>query len=372
MEIREALEAAVEEHNTPDPAPAQEPAQSAPAAAPATTADVAAASVPDEKPADKPAVKEKAPILSQESPDKPAVKEEAEKPVPETAEQRAQHRIDRAPASWKKEAKGDWATIPLHIRQEVYKREMEVERVLKDTAPIRQQMETINQTVAPYMARIQALGATPVQAIDSLLKADHILATAPRQQKAEYLAKLISDYDVDVSDLDAAIVQMMKDKTQQQPQQPQGFDPNYVNQLVKQQLEQALAPIYQERNAKQQAEQQQFQHTIESMMLDPKYPYFEDVRNDMADLIEIRAKRGIALSLEDAYDMAVRSNPDVYGQLSQQQSVAQANQQHLQAQRAKTAASSVTGAPAGGGSQSYSGDGSLRSQIEAAFNNSRI
>jgi acetyl/propionyl-CoA carboxylase alpha subunit len=232
-------------------------------------------------------------------------------------------------------------------------------------------METINQTVAPYMARIQALGATPVQAIDSLLKADHILATAPRQQKAEYLAKLISDYDVDVSDLDAAIVSMMKGKTQQ-PSQTQAFDPNYVNQLVKQQLEQALAPIYQERDAKKQAEQQQFQHTIESMSLDPKYPYFEDVRNDMADLIELRAKRGVALSLEDAYDMAVRSNPDTYGQLSQQQSAAQANQQHLQAQRAKIAASSVTGAPAGGGSQSYNGDGSLRSQIEAAFNNSRI
>ena len=368
MEIREALEAAVVEHDVPDPAPAQDTAP-APAATPAPAVDAKEQSSEPSTPvkAEKP---ETAPSDAKEKPPAPVADDKTKPTVPETPEQRAQHRIDRPPTSWRKEAKGEWGAIPLQVRQEVYRREMEVERVMKETAPIRQEMESIKTAFSPYMARIQSMGATPLQAIDSLLKADHTLATAPRQQKAQYLAKLIADYDVDINDLDSAISQMLQGK--QAPQQPQGFDPNYINQLVQQQLTQALAPFQQERQAREQAVVQQAAHTVESMSLDPKYPHFDDVREDMADLIELNARRGVALSMEDAYDRAVRSNPDTFGQITQQSALAQANQQHLQAQRAKTAASSVSGAPAGSGSSVYAGDGSLRSQIEAAFNNSRI
>ena len=149
---------------------------------------------------------------------------------------------------------------------------MEVDRVLKETAPIRQEMESIRNTFSPYMARIQSLGATPIQAIDSLLKADHVLATAPRQQRAEFLAKLISDYDVDVNDLDAAIVSMMKGKAAPQ-QSPQGFDPNQISQLVQQQLNQALAPILQERQQREQSVQQEA-HTRREHEPRPEIPVF--------------------------------------------------------------------------------------------------
>jgi hypothetical protein len=297
----------------------------------------------------------------------------AEKPLDapkaETAEQRAAHRVDRAPASWKKEAKGDWAALPLHVRQEVYKREMEVERVLKETAPIRQQIQEIQNVVSPYMARIQSAGVTPVEAMNELFKADFVLATGTPQSKAQMMAKLIKDYGVSVEDLDAAIVATMNAASQQQPQ---GFDPNYVNQLVQQQLQQALAPIYQERQQREQQVVQQATQTVEQMSLDPKYPYFDEVREEMADLIEVASRRGVALSLEDAYNRAVVINPGASGQQSRQATMTQANAQHQQAQRAKIAASSVNGAPASGGSNAYAGDGSLRGSIEAAFNNARV
>ena len=144
--------------------------------------------------------------------DTPSIKEVVDEPGKtlenkvETAEQRAAHRVDRAPASWKKEAKGDWAALPLHVRQEVYKREMEVERVLKETAPIRQQIQEIQNVVSPYMARIQSAGVTPVQAMNELFKADFVLATGTPQSKAQMMAKLIKDYGVSIEDLDAAIV----------------------------------------------------------------------------------------------------------------------------------------------------------------------
>jgi len=286
----------------------------------------------------------------------------------ETPEQRAAHRVDRAPASWKKEAKGDWGALPLHVRQEVYKREMEVERVLKETAPIRQQIQEIQNVVSPYMARIQSAGVTPVEAMNELFKADFVLATGTQQSKAQMMAKLIKDYGVSIEDLDAAIVAGM----QPQQAQPQGFDPNYVNQLVQQQLNQALAPILQERQQREQQVVQQATQTVEQMALDPRYPYFDDVREEMADLIEVASRRGVALSLEDAYTKAVTINPNVSGQQSRQAMMTQANQQHQQAQKARIAASSVNGAPASGGSNAYAGDGSLRGSIEAAFNNARI
>ena len=88
--------------------------------------------------------------------------------------------------------------------------------------------------------------------------------------------------------------------------------------------------------------------------------------------MEINSRRGIYISLEQAYNKAIQMNPDVSSQVQRQATMTQANQQHLQAQKAKVAASSVTGAPAGGGSQNHVGDGSLRGDLEAALANMRV
>jgi len=367
--MREALESAIESaETTVEETTNVEPVQSENSPAPEAVESSPQESSSDSSPA--------AGVEADAKPtgDTPSVEEVAGEPGKtlenkgETPAERAAHRVDRAPASWKKEAKGDWAALPLHVRQEVYKREMEVERVLKETAPIRQQIQEIQNVVSPYMARIQSAGVTPVQAMNELFKADFVLATGTQQSKAQMMAKLIKDYGVSIEDLDAAIVAGM----QPQQAQPQGFDPNYVNQLVQQQLQQALAPIFQERQQREQQVVQQATQTVEQMALDPKYPYFDEVRDEMADLIEVASRRGIALSLDDAYNKAVAINPGVSGQQSRQTQMIQANAQHQQAQKARVAASSINGAPASGGSNAYAGDGSLRGSIEAAFNNARV
>ena len=137
-------------------------------------------------------------------------------------------------------------------------------------------------------------------------------------------------------------------------------------------LQQALAPIMIERNQVRQQAQQEAQMTVEQMALDPKYPYFEEVRSDMADLIDLAAQKNIPLSLDKAYNLSVQMNPELSAQMDKEAGMQHASQQHLQAQRAKAAASSVTGAPAGGGSSAAVGDGSLRGTIEAAFSGQRI
>lgn len=272
------------------------------------------------------------------------------------------HRVDRAPASWKKEAKGEWAALPLQARQEIHRREMEVQKVLNDTAPIRQEIQQFKEAVSPYMARIQSLGATPIQAVSHLLQADYSLATGTPQQKAQFIDKLLQDYNVDIAELDSAIARRLGGQPQQQSQ---GFDPNQISQLVQQQLQQALAPIYQQRQQQEQQIVQQATTTVEQMSLDPKYPHFEEVRQDMADLVEMSARRGVALTLEQAYSRAVAMNPE----LSAMQQATQLNQR---AQRAAAAAASVSGAPVGGGAQSHVTTGNLRADIEAAFGGNRI
>lgn len=352
-ELREALEAAVTEQEKNDVVETA-PVETAPAQEPAEPVEAVENGGGNEK---EPTKAE--PV--------DAAGKQAEVPPAKAAEQLqlGQHRVDRAPASWRKEAKGEWAAVPLHIRQEVHRREMEINRALEDANRSKQSAQQFEQAAAPYMARLQSLNATPQQAFQHLLNADYRLATGTPQQKAQLIDKLLQDYGVDITELDRAIAARLGG------QQPTPAQPD-ITQLVQQQLQQALAPIYQQQQQAQQAQQQQVEQTVEQMSLDPKYPYFDELRDDMADLMEINSRRGVYITLEQAYNKAVQMNPEVSAQVQRQASMSQANQQHLQAQRVKAAASSVSGAPASGGDNKFVGDGSMRGDLEAAFANMRI
>lgn len=344
-ELREALDAAVEEH--------KEPEQPAPAPQEETSAPAEEAPAPVEVQPDEP---EKAAAPESAAPEKPA----APAPAP-TAEEVRQHRVDRAPQSWKKEAKGEWNTLPLHVRQEVYRREQQIERSLQEAAPARQIAQQFQETVAPYMARINSFGIQPTQAIQQLLQADYVLATSRPRDAARLMAKLVKDYNIDIRELDDALVGT-----------PQADPQQVLVQQIEQSLMQRLSPVLsyaqqqQEAMAQRaQAEQQQAVGEIEQMSLDPRFPYFDDVRQDMADIIELGIKRGIAITPEQAYHRAVSFNPETSNQVKAQTA-------HQQAQRAKVASSSVTGSPVAGGQMSLQGDGSLRGALEAAFGGQRL
>lgn len=347
-DLREALESAIEENSTPDPAPVVEP-----------VADLSAAS----DPAPEPVVAEETPTEAEG--EATPVQAEGEKKSEEAEPQvpAKPSRVDRAPASWKGTAKGEWGAMSLAARQEVHRREMQVEKVLQETAPVRQFAEQFSKTVGPYMARINEFAqGNAVAAVEQLLKADYTLSSAPKPQRAAYMAKLIREYDVDIGELDSALAGTQQ-QTQQQPD---------IAALVQQQLQAALAPILQREAQTRQQNEQRVEQTVEQMAVDPKYPHFEEVREDMADLIGLAAQKNVYMSLDQAYIKAVRLNDDIYAQTVKQTTMQTANQQHAQAQRAKAAASSVSGAPAGGGNSQFVGNGDLRSSIEAAFGGARL
>jgi hypothetical protein len=108
------------------------------------------------------------------------------------------------------------------------------------------------------------------------------------------------------------------------------------------------------------------------MANNPDYPYFEDVREDMADIIEMSAKRGIAVSMVDAYTKATRMNDSTFGASQSrnqtQSATSAALAAHQAAQKAKGAALSVSGNPTGTGTN-FSQPADLRGAIEQAFGN---
>lgn len=270
-----------------------------------------------------------------------------------------------APKSWKAATRVHWAAIPKEAREEIHKRDREVFRIFGESANARKFQSDMADVVRPYEGRIRSSGNTPIQAIRNLLDYDYALATAPPTRRAQLAAQLIKDYGIDIRELDAAL-------SGQGP-------PNPVAAEVERLVDERLAPFRQYVTAQQQREQMQNQgyateatQIVENMAADTaKFPHFEQVRDDMADLVEIAGNRGLYLSAEQAYTRAVAMNPELGAQVvAQQQAEAQhrtAQTQHARAQRALNASSSVAGAPTGtpgaGGSAA-----SLRDTIESAFN----
>jgi len=269
----------------------------------------------------------------------------------------------QAPQSWKPAQKAKWDKLDPDIQQEVLRRERDTTQVLNETAYARQIAGRFSQTVQPFMARIQSLSLDPLQAVQELLKADHLLSTSPKAARAKFMATLINDYGIDLQELDNALA----GKPEADP----------VDSRVEQLLQQRLAPIQQFLSQQQQYEQQrqqqvsqQLAHTVDTMAQDPQYPHFEQVRDSMADIVEIMANRGQHITIEAAYNRAVAMDP-VLGQelatkAAAQAQVTKAALHNGKAQRALQASVSVGGAPSGTTAGALSAN-DRRATIEAAF-----
>ena len=330
---RETIEAAFEAAETPEPA--------AVAAAEPVVQEVAAEKEPTG-----------APVES-------ASAEAVETPAPiETKPE------DRAPQAWKAPLKAKWGALDPEVRQEISRRERETTQVLNDSAQARQLTQQLMQTVQPYQARLKQLGAHPIEAMGRLLKADAFLSSAPPADRAKYMATLIKGYGVDIAALDAALAGA-----------PASSDP--VDSRVEQLLQQRLAPFQSFIQQQQQREQQERQaqeqsaaQTVEQMAQDTvKYPYFEQVRSLMADLVEFLASKGQPLTIDAAYNRAIAMDPtisqEVASATASQTLAAQAAASTAKAKRALNASASVAGSP--GGTSRVPNASDRRATIEAAF-----
>ena len=124
---------------------------------------------------------------------------------------------------------------------------------------------------------------------------------------------------------------------------------NQITQLIDQRLQpvnQLMQRMEQGRTQSAQQLTQQVGTEVEQFTANGQNEFFEDVRTQMADIIEIQAKSGRKVTLKEAYDTAVALRPDIQEIIqgrSKQQELASAAKG---IGRKKQAASSVTGSPA--------------------------
>jgi hypothetical protein len=187
------------------------------------------------------------------------------------------------------------------------------------------------------------------------------LRSGTQYEKAQTLAQIVKVYGVDIQALDSALVGAEPPAGSQQQQNPQ-----YVQQAV----QQALAPLYQAAQNRQQqiaqAAEGEARSELETFAQDPANEFFQDLRHEMADIIELGERRGRDISIADAYRQAAMLHPEVSKVMLARQQGANARQLTQNAQRARSAAVSVRGsAPVG--NPAGPEPSSIRESIEAAI-----
>src|SRR5258706_9019907 len=171
-DLRSTIEAAVgaeeAKHPEPVPAPASPPAPSVPPAPPPAEAPAS----PDE---------ELEELAKKSDPTSEGGSEKSQKPLegrqPEAGPPVAPPppSEDKAPQSWKVPAKAKWDKVDPEIRQEIRRREREIEKTMGDTAQARRLTNEFHQAVNLFAPRYHALYVFPVQTLRGLMQIDHVL-----------------------------------------------------------------------------------------------------------------------------------------------------------------------------------------------------
>lgn len=363
--MRDAIAAAFEEADEPlptaalsEPASAPEPIEPA-AASSAPAADSAASQDLNALSEDKPVENEL--VQQPERDDQGKFKKpEGVQAGPKSG---PRQQGERAPASWRPDIREHWGSLPEPVRAEIQRRETEVARTLQETAEARKTAEAVMKTIEPYQAFIKAENSNPLQAIDNLMGTAARLRTGTAPELAQLVAGIVNQFGTGrfgngfIEMLDSALAG-------QTPRQ----DPQQV--AMEQVLNQRLAPMqnmltqFQQAQLQQQQQATQAAQTEVSTFLD-RAEFGEDVREDMADIIESYSRRGQSITLQDAYKKACLMNDNVRSVLSQRVKAKGAQQSTQAAQKARSAAVQVSGSAPMGALRQESTD--VRSAIEAAI-----
>lgn len=257
----------------------------------------------------------------------------------------------KPPVDWSPALREHWGKLPPEVRQKIADRERHIAVTMQETTAARHLANDFIRAIEPYRGLMAAEGVqNPIQAVEGLMRVTAVLSMGAPQQKAERIAGLVKHYGVDIELLDQALAGSLP-----------APDPN--QQAFQRMLDERMAPVNQLLSRLGQAEQQQgqqmygqAQQSIEQFGADPKNEFFEDVRYDMADFLDMAAQRGVSMSLKEAYDRACALHPEI------QQVIAKRNPVSIQDKRR-----AATSLPSRGSSGGGKGEMSLRDEIASHF-----
>jgi hypothetical protein len=260
----------------------------------------------------------------------------------------------KAPASWKPSERENWTKIPVELQARIKAREAETDNILRETAEARRTHEFMNQLGTSYAPVFAAEGVQDVPTgIKGMVDTIALLQNGSPADKAVKMAQLISHYGIDIGALDSALV----------GEAPQNSQESELQQLIDQRM-QPVNQLLQRLDQTQQQSVQQSQEAANKQVAEFKGEFLSDVRNDMADLLDMAAARNQPMSLQEAYDKAVILRPDLQKILTKRKQNEELTGRRNNIGNKMNAASSISGSR--GGMASGNSD-SLRGAIEDAW-----
>jgi len=241
----------------------------------------------------------------------------------------------KRPTTWKKEYLPIWDKIStgqqltpeesVKLAEYSNQRESEYQRGVGTYKAEADNAKSLVEAIAPFLPEIQSQNMHPAQWINNLGRAHMILSKAPYEQKVQLFHRLAQDYGIQLGNESVA------------PVQQSYVDPNTY--ALNQQLQALQNEVQQVRGWREQEEMSRLNAEIEKVRSNAeKFPHFEVVREDMAQLLE----RGLAQDLETAYAKAVRMNDEVF-KLEQERLLSQAKKEASKAQQvAKAKATAIS------------------------------
>ena len=284
--------------------------------------------------------------------------EEPQDEPEEKSEETAEESVE-PPHSWSAVAREGWKDIPPSAQKYINEREAQMVAKLSESAEERKFGNEVRNALQPYQAVIRMEGANDVQAVAGLAHTAATLRLGSPQDKAKQIVSLINHYGVDIDQLDEQLSQTVSGDGGQL-----SIDPNVQNYI-----NQTLAPVQQFMTTAQQTLSQRQQESQNSAMQSLEQfaannEFYNDVKLDMADLMEMAANRGETMTLEQAYQKACQMSSEVQGVISQrtEQKATEDRQKRLRDKKRRS-----TSLASGGAGQPAKDEDTLRDTISRNF-----
>ena len=239
----------------------------------------------------------------------------------------------RPPASWKKDFHEVWQKADPKMQEYAWQREEQMRAGVEPLLSKAQFADAMQEAISPYMNTIQGLGLQPEKAVAALMEADHKLRNSDPQTKMQYFMQLAQSYGINLGGM--------------QGQAPTAA-PNSVDPMVYQlqnELNKVRGEVMGWKQQQEMVENQTLLNEINQFSL--KADHFEEVRPTMIQLLQ----SGVAQTLDEAYDKAVRLDPTLFEQTLKakqaEESAKQAKEANRVAKTARAAAVSVRSATPG-------------------------
>lgn len=237
--------------------------------------------------------------------------------------------LSKPPQSLGPAAREKWGQVPVEVREAFAKREVDVAKSIGQAVENKTFRDRFVQAVEPHADFLRNNGLDLHQTVSGLLGDARVIWQGTPQAKAQRLAQIIKSSNTDINMLAAAL-----DGEGSVPQQPQGTGTDDIDARIERGIQARIAAAHQQ---KSQSEMQAFAAKAE---------FWPDVQQDVFDIMELGRRRGVAVTIQDAYNRAIQLSPEISGVMKQREAGKNAAQANASTQRSRAAASLVKSQPA--------------------------